>query len=49
MHQLQPKSATKGEFFFFLPYIFVFNCFELASRLAMANEADEVLLGKQPR
>ena len=39
IYQLQPKSATKGEFF---SYIFVFDCFE------SANEANEVLLGKRP-
>ncbi len=31
IYQLQPKSATKGDFF---SYIFVFDCFELASWIA---------------
>ena len=31
IYQLQPKSATKGDF---VSYIFVFDCFELASRTA---------------
>ena len=30
VYQLQPKSTTKGEFF---SYIFVFDCFESASRI----------------
>ena len=30
IYQLQPKSATKGDFFIY----FVFDCFELASRIA---------------
>ena len=47
IYQLQPKSATKGDFFshMFLSLI-------VSSRrhgLQMANEADEVLLGKRPR
>ena len=48
IYRLQPKSATKGDFIIFFPYIFCL-CFELASRIEMANEADEVLLGKRPR
>ena len=32
IYQLQPKSATKGDFF--SRYIFVFNCFELAAWIA---------------
>ena len=41
IYQLQPKSATKGDFYFCL-------CFESASHGLhwMANEANEVLLGK---
>ena len=31
IYRLQPKSATKGEFF---SYIFVFDCFVSASRIA---------------
>ena len=33
IYRLQPKSATKGEFF--SSYIFVFDCFKLASRIAI--------------
>ena len=46
IYRLQPKSATKGDFF----HIFLSSI--VASRrhgLQMANEADEVLLGKRPR
>ena len=45
IYRLQPKSATKGELYIFLSLI-------VSSRrhgLQMANEADEVLLGKRPR
>ena len=42
IYQLQPKSATKGDFF---SYIFVLSW---RHGLQMANEADEVLLGKRP-
>ena len=46
IYRLQPKSATKGEFFnIFLSLI-------VSTRrhgLQMANEADEVLRGKRPR
>ena len=47
IYRLQPKSATKGELF---PHIFL--SLIVSSRhhgLQMANEADEVLLGKRPR
>ena len=33
IYRLQPKSATKGDLFIF-SYIFVFDCFESASRIA---------------
>ena len=45
IYRLQPKSATKGEFY----HIFV--SLIVSSRrhgLQMANEADEVPLGKRP-
>ena len=45
IYQLQLKSATKGEFF---SYIFVFVS-SWRHGLQMANEADEMLLGKRPR
>ena len=48
IYQLQPKSATKGDLFIF-SYIFVFDCFESASRIANGEQADEVLLGTRPR
>ena len=47
IYQLQPKSATKGEFFhIFLSFIVSSWRHGLPQ---MANEADEVLLGKRPR
>ena len=46
IYRLQPKSATKGDFFL------IYFCLWFLSRwrhgLQMANEADEVLLGKRP-
>ena len=46
IYRLQPKSTTKGDFFhIFLTLIVSSWC----HRLQMANEADEVLLGKRPR
>ena len=45
IYRLEPKSATKGDFYIFLSLI-------VSSRrhgLQTANEADEVLLGKRPR
>ena len=47
IYRLQPKSATKGELF---PHIFL--SLIVSSRrhgLQMANEAEEVLLGKRSR
>ena len=44
IYRLQPKSATKGDL---KKYIFVFDCFESASRIAN-HKANEVLLGKWP-
>ena len=46
IYRLQPKSATKGDFFH------IFLSLIVSSRrhgLQMANEANEVLLGKRPR
>ena len=46
IYRLQLKSATEGEFFHIVLFLIV------SSRrhgLQMANEADEVLLGKRPR
>ena len=46
LYRLQPKSATKGDF------LHIFLSLIVSSRrhgLQMANEADEVLLGKRPR
>ena len=46
IYRLQPKSATKGDSFH------IFLSLIVSSRrhgLQMANEADEVLLGKRPR
>ena len=48
IYRLQPKSATKGDFFFH----HIFLSLIVSSRshgLQMANEADEVLQGKRPR
>ena len=46
IYQLQPISATKGAFF----HIFVsLVASSWRHGLQMANEADEVLLGKRPR
>ena len=46
IYQLQPKSATKDDFF----YIFLsLTVSSWRHGLQMANEADEVLLGKRPR
>ena len=46
IYRLQPQSATKGDFFhIFLSLIISSRC----HGLQMANEADEVLLGKRPR
>ena len=47
IYRLQPKSATKGDFF---SHIFL-SLIVSSQRhgLQMANEADEVLLGKRPR
>ena len=42
----QPKSATKGEFFHLFLSLIVSSW---RHGLQMANEADEVLLGKRPR
>ena len=47
IYQLQPKSATKGEFFFHIFLSLIVS--SRRHRLQMANEADEVLLGKRPR
>ena len=47
IYRLQPKSATKDDFF-----SHIFLSLIVSSRrhgLQMANEADEVLLGKRPR
>ena len=47
IYRLQPKSGTKGDFFHH-----IFLSLIVRSRrhgLQMANEADEVLLGKRPR
>ena len=56
IYQLQPKSATKGEGFFVVVFLFCFFRIFLSlivsswrHGLQMANEADEVLLGKRPR
>ena len=47
IYRLQPKAATKGEFF---PHIFLsLIVSSRRQRLQMASEADEVLLGKLPR
>ena len=46
IYRLQPKSETKGDFFH------IFLSLIVSSRrhgLQMANEANEVLLGKRPR
>ena len=46
IYRLQPKSAAKGDFFH------IFLSLIVSSRRhgsQMANEADEVLLGKRPR
>ena len=43
----QPKSATKGEFFYYLFLTLIVSSWRHG--LQMANEADEVLLGKRPR
>ena len=46
IYRLQPKSAAKGDFFH------IFLSLIVSSRrhgLQMANETDEVLLGKRPR
>ena len=47
IYRLQPKSATKGDFFshIFLSLIVSSWC----HGLQIANEADEVLPGKRPR
>ena len=48
IYRLQQKSATKGDLFIF----HIFLSLIVSSRchgLQMANEADEVLLGKRPR
>ena len=44
--RLQPKSATKGDFFHIFLFLIVSSW---RHGLQMANEADEVLLGKRPR
>ena len=54
IYRLQPKSGTKGDLFivfcFSLPHMFLFLIFSNQRHgLRMANEADEVLLGKRPR
>ena len=54
IYRLQPKSATKGDFYIIIFYFFsyIFLSLIVSSRrhgLQMANEADEVLLGKRPR
>ena len=46
IYQLQPKSATKGDFFHIFLSLIVSSW---RHGLQMANEADEVLLGKRPR
>ena len=46
IYQLQPKSTTKGDFFHIFLSLIVSSW---RHGLQMANEADEVLLGKQPR
>ena len=46
IYQLQPKSATKGEFLHIFLSLIVSSW---RHGLQMANEADEVLLGKRPR
>ena len=51
IYRLQPKSATKGDFYIFC-FSYIFLSLIVSSRrhgLQMANEADEVLLGKRPR
>ena len=47
IYQLQPKSATKGDFL--LDIILSLIVSSWRHGLQMANEADEVLLGKRPR
>ena len=50
IHRLQPKSATKCEFFCFFFHLFLsLIVWSRRHRLEIANEADEVLLGKRPR
>ena len=46
IYRLQPNSATKGEFFHIFLSLIVSSW---RHGLHMANEADEVLLGKWPR
>ena len=46
IYQLQPKSATKGELFHIFLSLIVSSW---RHGFQMANEADEVLLGKRPR
>ena len=48
IYRVQPKSATKSDFFF-SPYILSLTVSSRRHGLQMANEADEVLLGKRPR
>ncbi len=47
IYQLQPKSATKGDFFHHIFLSLIVSSWRHG--LQMANEADEVLLGKRPR
>ena len=46
IYQLQPKSATKGNFFHIFLSLIVSSWHH---GLQMANKANEVLLGKWPR
>ena len=47
IYQIQPKSATKGDFFSHIFLSLIVSSWRHG--LQMANEADEVLLGKRPR
>ena len=47
IYQLQPKSATKGELIIFFKLSLIVSSWRHG--LQMANEADEVLLGKRLR
>ena len=51
IYRLQSKSATKGDHYFFHISKVFLSLIVLSQRhgLQMANEADEVLLGKRPR